>query len=60
MAVQLTPYEQTRVNHARQVLAASVIDSDHTRYPYHLGAMEVVLDNMLRLVDQLTGEGSDQ
>lgn len=52
---QLDRYQTAIVAHAREVLTASVIDADSSRYPYHLGAMEVVLNNMLELVDQLTG-----
>jgi hypothetical protein len=57
--MQLTSHQAWQLEHARQVLDASVIDSDHTKMAYHLGAFEVVLANLVRIIEDLTA-GGDQ
>ena len=54
MAAQLNRWDQSTLDHARRVLEASVIDHDSTTYAFHCGALEVVLDRVIKLVEQLT------
>ena len=54
-----TGYQQTRLDQAKQALAASLADEDNPRtYAKHPGAVEVELADMIRLVDQLTGNNA--
>lgn len=53
---QLTNHQAWQVEHARQVLDASVVDSDHTTMAYHLGAIEVVMANLIKIIEDLTEE----
>jgi hypothetical protein len=55
---RLMEYEQQRVERAKQALAASQADKDAADYPRHLGALEVDLADMIRLVERLSGSAS--
>lgn len=52
---QLARFDQFTLDQAKGALAASEADTDSANYPRHLGALEVSLANMIKLVDQLTG-----
>ncbi len=55
---QLDSYQQTRLDQTKQALAASLADDDPKTYAGHLGAVEVELADMIRLVDHLTGNNA--
>ena len=53
---QLSTYQQNRLDQAKQALAASLVAEDDPRsYAANLGAVEVELADMIKLVEQLTG-----
>jgi hypothetical protein len=52
---QLTPGQQAALTRARKALADSMADSDTKNYPRNLGRLEVVTQDLLELVDSLTG-----
>jgi hypothetical protein len=58
MMAQLASFDQFRLDQAREALAASKADTDAAAYPRHLGSLEVCLKNMIRLVEQLAGNGN--
>ena len=52
---QLGTFDQFTLDQAKKALAASQTDTDCASYPRHLGALEVSLANVIKLLDQLTG-----
>ena len=52
---QLTPEQAVDVRNARAALRASMADTDPTQYGGHLGALEYHVQQLLELVDELTG-----
>jgi hypothetical protein len=49
--MQLTPYERSRVNHAKQVLAASMMDHSPETYAHHVSTLETSLDSMVQMIE---------
>jgi hypothetical protein len=54
---QLDSYRQATLDRAREALSASQADTDPASYPRHLGRLEVVLADLIRLTEHLAGNG---
>jgi hypothetical protein len=52
---KLDACQQARLDRARQALAASQAETDSARYPWHAGALEVTLADVIRLAEDLAG-----
>jgi len=51
MTSTLTPAQRDRVDRAKAVLGASRADTDPGNYPRHLGRLDVVLGDLIKILD---------
>ena len=60
MTARLDAFQQSRVDHAREVLAVSAVSHEPETYGFYLGSLEVVADNLLAVIDSLTRPGGSE
>ena len=53
---RLDPCQQSALDRARKALADSQTDTDPASYARHLGALEVIVADLIKLAEDLTGE----
>ena len=49
----MNKYQALRVDHAQTALQQSLTDDDHRRFAGHLGALEVVVGDLLAVIAEI-------